>query len=129
MQEHIKDGNKSPLYPQASGLRYAHAKHKGLRSSQNRGDKKLEKLSRWAPLTVSGANSTKKHLHKKMVVLETHTYTSTNALRASGGAIPPDAAVEMLRQTYRNAVMGHSGSPRVLDSRWNAGDRTMRKVK
>ena len=64
-----------------------------------------------------------------LAILIYATYTSTNAIRASG-AIPlsHDTAAEMLKQNCRNAVAGHASSTRVVDRRWvtdSAGDQNL----
>ena len=61
-------------------------------------------------------------------VLVYATYTTTNALRATRRSLSQDAAYEMLKQNCRNAVMGHSGSTKVIDSRWFTVDRSRRRL-
>ena len=58
-----------------------------------------------------------------MAALLYATYNTTNQSRQIGGA-SADVAFEALKQHCRNAVMGHSASMRMLDSRWTERPRT-----
>ena len=54
-----------------------------------------------------------------VAILVYATYTATNTLSNEGASlVPSEDACEMLKQCCRNAVLGHSGSCKVLDSRW-----------
>ena len=58
-----------------------------------------------------------------VAVLIYSTCNSTNHLRVKGAVpLPFKDATELLKQNCRNAVMGHSGSAKVVDGRWRGGD-------
>ena len=63
-----------------------------------------------------------------IAVLIYATYTSTNTIRAKKNSVSHDSAFEMLKQNCRDAVMGHRGSSKVIDSRWFTGDRSRRRI-
>ena len=54
-----------------------------------------------------------------VAVLVYAAYNATNLLRAKGkGPVSRTIAHELLKQSCRNAVMGHSGSTKVIEGRW-----------